>query len=293
VSGLDLALVLFSALLHASWNAVAKGSRDVLAFSLLMAVIPAAAAPLLLPFVDLGDVPPSVWWLTAATAVAHALYFFWLALAYREGDLSLVYPISRSTPALVALTAVPLLGESLSAIGVAGIAMVMAGMWLLQTGGIVRWHALIEPGARYAYLALGATVVFTLIDKRAMAILSAVDWHGAAPPAVVFYFVFCTACVPFFVPLALSRLGRASLAETLRRDLPRALGASTVSFVSYGLVLQALGRAPASYVAAVRQTSVLFAVALGTLWLRERPGRARLLGALATVAGVVVIALRG
>jgi drug/metabolite transporter (DMT)-like permease len=58
-------------------------------------------------------------------------------------------------------------------------------------------------------------------------------------------------------------------------------------------VLQALATAPASYVVAVRQASVLFALLLGVLRLRERPGRPRVLGALATVAGVALIALYG
>ena len=63
-----------------------------------------------------------------------------------------------------------------------------------------------------------------------------------------------------------------------------------ISFASYGLILQALRTAPVSYVVATRQISVLFAVAIGALRWRERPSRLRLLGALATVVGVALVA---
>ena len=69
--------------------------------------------------------------------------------------------------------------------------------------------------------------------------------------------------------------------------------ASLISLFSYGAILKALETAPASYVVAVRQSSVIFALVLGVVRLREQPGRARLLGALATVAGVVLIARYG
>ena len=289
MSGGAIALVLLSALLHAGWNAVAKGSRDPIAFNLLMSLAPVLAGPALLPFFRLADVPPAVWWLTAATGVAHALYFLWLGMAYQRGDLSLVYPISRSTPAFVTLAAVALLGEPVSLRGALGIAVVVAGMWLVQTDGGIRWRALMDPRAIYAYFTLAATVVYSLVDKRAMQLLSAGDWDGPAPRAVVFYFLLCTSSALVFVPFAVRRLRPGAFAAVAGSELGRVLGSAVVSFASYALILEALRTAPVSYVAAVRQTSVLFAVALGVVWLRERPGWLRIVGALATVAGVALI----
>jgi uncharacterized membrane protein len=237
-------------------------------------------------------VPGSVWLLTAATGVAHGLYFLWLTRAYEQGDLSVVYPISRSAPAFVALAAIPLLGEWPSPGGALGIAVVVAGMWTVQSGGRrLRWGRRAAPGTVYAYLTLAATVTYSLVDKRAMAVLAAAPWTGPAPRAVVYYFLLCAASAPVFVPLAASRLRPGAVSSLLRTEGRRVLGSVVVSFVSYALVLQALRSAPVSYVVAARQTSVLLAVALGMAWLRERPGRARLIGAAATVVGVVLIAL--
>jgi len=287
----DLALVLLSALLHAGWNALVKRSRDPLAFNVVLSLAPALVVVPLLAFFDPRDVPWSVWVLTAATGVAHGFYFLWLTRAYELGDLSLVYPISRSAPAFVALAAGPLLGEHPTPLGGLGIAIVVGGMWLVQTGGLVRWRALTEPGSTYAYLALAATVAYSLVDKRAMAQLGGGPWTGPAPRAVVFYFLMCAAAAPVFVPLGASRLRPGAVTDVLRAEGGQVLGAVVVSFVSYGLVLQALRTAPVSYVVAARQMSVLFAVALGVVWLRETPGRARLVGSAATVVGVALSAL--
>jgi drug/metabolite transporter (DMT)-like permease len=123
-----------------------------------------------------------------------------------------------------------------------------------------------------------------------MASLGRAPWTGPAPRAVVYYFLLCAASAPVFVPLAAPRLRPRAVADLLRVEGARVLGSAVVSFVSYGLVLQALRTAPVSYVVAARQTSVLFAVGLGVAWLRETPGRPRLVGAAATVAGVVLIA---
>ncbi|MCC6642308.1 MAG: EamA family transporter [Deltaproteobacteria bacterium] len=290
MSELELGMVLLSALLHAAWNLFAKGSRDPMSFSLVLSIVPALLLLPLLPFVDLTQVPPAVWKLLCVTGVCHGLYFLFLTMGYERGDLSLVYPISRSAPAFVTLAAVPLLGESVSPLGALGIAVVVVSMWLVQTEGRVRWHGFVEPGTRYAYLALLATVGFSLIDKRAMSLLSAAPWSSAVPKAVLYYFLLCAAAALVFVPNALRRLRPGAFHAVATQEGGRALISVVVSFASYALILEALRSASVSYVTATRQTSVLFAVALGIAFLHERPSRPRIVGAAGTVAGVILIA---
>ena len=285
----EIALVLGSALLHAGWSVAIKSSDDPLAFNLVQAWFAPLVGLLLWPWLDLEALPASVWLWCALSGVAHALYFYWLTRAFEQGEMSLVYPIARSTPALVPFVAVPLLGESISLGGASGIAVVLLGMWAVN-GGFVDRHRLLEPAARYAGLTLLASVAYSLLDKRGMAELAATPLDSPLPRAAIFYVLLHVSLLIVFTPLVLRKRSPARLASALRACLLRGMTASAVSFVGYGLILAALATAPVSYVVAVRQTSVLFAVALSIVWLGERPGPLRIAGAAATVVGVGLIA---
>jgi drug/metabolite transporter (DMT)-like permease len=289
---IEFAMVLVSALLHAWWSTRIKASSDPLVFNLLQGGVSLALAAALLPSVRPAEIPAAVWAWLAFTSAAHAAYIFWLSRALEHGDLTLVYPIARSTPALLPLVAVPLFGEPVTAGGAVGIAVVVTGVWLVYAGASLEWRAFASPAARYALLTLAATVAYSLADKRAMSELAAGPWTSPVPRAVAFYCLLAVGHLVPFAALVVARRGLRRIAAA-RGQLPLASLASLVSFAGYGLILRALETAPASYVVAVRQTSVLFAVALGILQLGERPSRARLLGAGATVAGVALIALFG
>lgn len=287
----ELLLVLTSALLHAIWSTWIKGSGDPLAFNLLQEAVALIAALAILPFFVLGEIPAAVWRLTAATGIAHGFYFYFMSRAYQQADLSLVYPIIRSTPAILPLIAVPLLGESVSPWGALGIAILVAGIWLIHAERSLELRRLRSRGLRFAYLTLAATVAYSLLDKQAMVLFSEAPWTGPLPRTVVFFFMLSVANTLVFTPLALRRLSWATLRQAGRRDGARAAAALTASLMSYSLILQAYQTAPASYVVAVRQVSVLFALLFAVGWLRERPDRRRVIGATATVAGVALISL--
>jgi drug/metabolite transporter (DMT)-like permease len=293
MSTLALGLVLVSALLHAVWSTAIKGSRDPLAFNLMQALLTVAVGFGVFAFAfeqgQLAALPPGLWPFLLGTSVSHGVYYFFMSRALTEGDLTLVYPIARSTPAFLPLIAVPLLGESISFLGGVGIFTVVAGMWLVHSQGQLHWRALLGPGAGFAYLTLLSTVAYSLFDKAAMGTLEGVP--PGVPTAVLFYFLLSAGSTIFFLPLALWQLTRERALETARREWRGAAAAAAVSFVGYGLILEAYRSAPASYVVAVRQASVLFALALGMFFLGERPGRMRVLGAAATVLGVILIAL--
>jgi len=291
VTSLELLLVLASALLHAVWSAAIKGSRDPLAFNLLQSAVAVIAALLILPLFELDEIPTVVWQLTAATGIAHGLYFYFMSRAYQEADLSLVYPIIRSTPAFLPLIAIPLLGESVSPWGALGIAILVGGIWLIHAERNLELRRLRSRGLRFAYLTLAATIAYSLLDKQAMVHLSEASWTGLLPRTVVFFFMLSVANALLFAPLALRRVSWSALRREARHDGVRAVVALAGSLLSYSLILEAFRTAPASYVVAVRQTSVLFALLFASGWLRERPDRRRIFGATATVVGVALIAL--
>lgn len=289
----EIALVLVSAVLHAVWSTSIKASGDPLTFNLLQGGVTLAAGAAVLPFIDYAALPAGLWKWLVVSSLAHSVYAYWLSRAFEHGDLTLVYPIARSTPAILPLVAVPLLGERITAGGALGIAVVVAGMWLVQAGARLDWRAFHSPATRFAVFTLASTVAYSLSDKAAMTVLAAEPVPGGLPPVLVFYVLMSVGhLVPFALLVLLHRSARA-IAAAARKELAAASVASLVGFLGYGLILKTLETAPASYVVAVRQTSVLFVLVLGVVRLRERPGRARVLGAAATVAGVGLIAWLG
>ena len=286
----ELALVLASALLHAVWSASIKQSADPLLFNVLQLPFVAVLLAALLPYVSLSEVPPLVWALLPATAIAHTAYVYWMCRAFEHGDLSLVYPIARSTPAFLPFFAVPLLGERISWGGALGIAVVVSGIWLVH--GASRWtlRELAQPAARFAFLTLGATVAYSLVDKGAMGAFGRARWSAPFPPSVFYFALLSISYGALFTPLVLWRRGALALRRAAGGSFAVATLSSLISLMSYTLVLQALRTANVSYAVAVRQTSVLFVVAISTWFLGERPGASRVAGALATVVGVALIA---
>jgi drug/metabolite transporter (DMT)-like permease len=287
----ELGLVLLSALLHAIWSAAIKGARSPLAFGTAQqaAEIPFALAAL--AFFSLADLTPALWALVVATGLAHGLYGYWMSLAYERAELSRVYPIIRSTPALLPLVAIPL-GEHVTVLGALGIAIVVAGVWLVY-GGALSLRSLLAPDLVYAWLTLGTTVAYSLADKLAMTELHASAWEGPLPKPFAWYALLTLASVSVRIPLALRVASGAALLASAREDAQRVALSVGAGFVGYGLILHVLQTAPASYVVAVRQLSVMFAAAIAMRFLGEQPSRARIAGAALTVAGVATIALAG
>jgi drug/metabolite transporter (DMT)-like permease len=292
LSPTDLALVLLSALLHAIWSVSIKQSGDPLCFNLLQTWSGSVLLSVVAPWIPWHAIPPAVWGFVLLTGVIHAHYLYWMSRAYEHGDLSLVYPIARSTPAFLPPFAVLLFGEELHPLGVLGIAVVVGGIWLVHLQpGVHRFSS--QTATRFAALTLLATVGYSLVDKAAMAQLRASEWSGLVPRAIAYSFLLHVAHALSFAPLFFRVRSVAQLRAAARSQLLTASAAALISFAGYALILRAFETSLASYVVAVRQSSVLFAVALGALWLRERPGRPRVLGALATVLGVALIAVFG
>jgi drug/metabolite transporter (DMT)-like permease len=265
-------LALAAAVLHAGWNVLLARARDVLAattVALVLSVLlfaPVAAATW---DVDAAAVP----WI-AASAVFEIVYFVLLTTAYSRSDLSLVYPVARGSAPMFVLAGAAIAGATVGWGQALGVLLVGGGILLVRGVGA-------NTDARGAVLALaiGAAIAgYTLVDKYgieharvipylelvlAPAALAAVAWHAAS--------------------------GRLA---AVRRELGwPTVGAAVFAFAAYGFVLGALTLASAPAVAAVRETSVLFAVALGASVLGEPVGRTRASGAVLVVAGVALVAL--
>ena len=272
-----LGAVLFAALLHAGWNALVKSSSDK---ALDMAVIHLIGSVLALPLVMLVGWPRAeAWPFILASVLIHIGYYIATTRAYQHGDLGLTYPLMRGVaPLLVALSASFTLGETLSPLAWAGILGICCGVLLL---GLSR-HALRAPKA----------VGFALANAVIIALYTVVDGLGVRASGHALQYVatlFLLDGWPFGL-LMLARRGRAML-DYGRQRWPVATGGALASLGSYGIALWAMSRAPVATVAALRETSVLFAVLLGSWLLKEGFTLRRLLGTCVIVGGVMAIRL--
>jgi phosphonate utilization associated putative membrane protein len=269
--------VLFGALLHASWNALVKSSSDK---DLDMAVIHLIGSFLAIPLVALVGWPAaSAWPYIAASVVIHIGYYLALTGAYRHGELGLTYPLMRGVaPLLVALSATFTLGETLSPLAWAGVLGISCGVLVLGLNA----HAFTVPKA----------VGFALANAVIIAIYTVVDGLGVRASGNALQYVatlFLLDGWPFALLMFATR-GRAVGRYALHRWPVATLGACA-SLGSYGIALWAMTRAPVATVAALRETSVLFAVLLGAWFLKEAFTPRRVLGTGVIVAGVMALRL--
>ena len=277
--------VLCGALLHASWNALIKSGHDKALDTALVHFLGALVA---LPFMLWLGVPPrSAWPFIAASLVIHIGYYIALVGAYQHGELGLTYPIMRGfAPMLVALASGFFLGEAPSAIawlGIAGITLGVALVGLAHPGEALHHRkALMFAFANAAIIAL-----YTVVDGRGVR-ASVVDDHGALR-YVMTLFVLDGIAYPSLVWLRRSAKGRREIVRYARQRWPVAALGGSASIGSYAIALWAMTRAPVASVAALRETSVLFAALLGTVLLKERFGLQRAIGTGVIVGGVMAL----
>ncbi len=287
-----LGLIVLAGLIHACWNIAAKKAGGDARFAFFSAFL------MMLVWAPLGwwvgrDVVGgwgvTEWMLVLASGVLHVFYYVILLRGYRKSDLTVVYPMARGTgPLLSSLIAIVLLGEQISALGVAGIAGVVGGVFLIAGGpGLLR--AAHDPVARRR---VHKGMVYGVVTGVFIAAYTVVDGYAVK---VVLMSPILVDYMGNFVRVAL-------LAPSVLRDLPTArelwhtqwryaLLVAVVSPVAYVLVLFAMQQAPLSHVAPAREVSMLFAALIGGQLLGEGDRLARLLGAILIAAGVMALAL--
>lgn len=283
-----LALVLAAAFVHATWNLLAKRAGDggttfVWLFASLSALFyaPLAVAVLLVerPRIGLAELS-----FMLGSGVLHLGYFLLLQRGYGVGDLSVVYPLARGTgPLLATAAAIVFFKERPSAVALCGMLMIMSGVFGLTRGqGRTEVDSRsIGAGVIYGLLTGGFIAAYTLWDKHAVGVL-------LVPPLLFDWAVNLVRAV-MLTPAAW--WGRDKVSAVWCAHKHEAVGVALLSPLSYILVLTALSFTPVSYVAPLRETSILIATAMGARLLAEGDIKRRLPAAGAMVAGVVALAI--
>lgn len=275
------ACVLLAAACHAGWNALVKLKLEPL---LAITLISIACGVILLPLIPFTPPPPVASWpYIAASLAIHMVYYLALGEAYRTGDLGQIYPIARGgAPLLTACLSTALLGEHLGPYGWLGVVLLALGVTALSLRGG-------RDLARFEGRAIG----FALLTALSIAAYTVVDGTGAriagaALPYIVWLIV--TDAIMMLV-FGLVRWRRTLIDEFMRAWKAMLLGGAMAT-ASYGIAIWAMTKAPIALVAALRETSVLFAALIGVVALREPLLPMRMVAGALVLAGIVMLRLR-
>ncbi len=271
-------LVLCAALMHASWNAIIKSDADRLSSFALVLLAGMVIGVAIAPFVPLPAL--ASWKFLAASMIIHGFYYLFLLRAYAHGDLSHVYPIARGLgPTLVAIFSDALVGERVSVQDGFGVSLVSLGIIGLALGN--GWRGLGGRGTLFAILTGMTIAAYTVADGTGV--------RSSGNP--LSYIVWLNIVEGPWLFLAAFYSRRAALLSYLKTQWWRGGAGGVIAALGYGIAIWALNLGTMANVAALRETSVLFASLMGTLLLGEKFGSKRIAAAAIIVAGLLLMNL--
>jgi drug/metabolite transporter (DMT)-like permease len=272
--------VLVGAACHAGWNAFLKIKLEPFTAMALIAIM---SAIVVLPVIPLVGIPRAeAWPWMVASVIFHLGYFIGLTEAYRTGDMGQVYPIARgSAPLMTAIVSTVFVGEAIGLRGWLGILVLVSGVFLLSMRGGRDLHF----DRRAVMFAL-----FTAVTICGYSIVDGLGARAAQNPHVYTVWLFLLDGLMMLV-FALLRRGRPVLGDFAGFWKAGLIGGA-LSLASYAIAIWAMTVAPIALVAALRETSVLFAAVIAVVILKEPLQRPRVIAALMIVAGLVLIRLQ-
>jgi len=252
--------VLAAALMHAGWNAVVRTGSDRFASILLLSMTQSGLALVLLPFVPAPAAAAWPW--VAGASLLHTGYKLFLIRAYQHGDLSQVYPLARgAAPPMVALGGIVLLGEQLHPLGWLAVGAIATGVALMAFRGGATGGRLPAKALAYALVTACFVAAYTLADGAGARI---------AKSATAFAMWMFVGDGLAMLVYAVATRGPGGIARIVRPAWKSGLPAGALSLGSYWIALWAFTRAPVALVAALRETSVIFAAIFSAFILKER-----------------------
>lgn len=273
----DVLLVLVGAALHATWNALLRSSSNNVADTMPVLLGMGFWAACIIPFVSVPA--PASWPYVVSSILIHVVYFSLIIVAYRDAELSLAYPIMRGTaPAFSAILAASLLNESPSLTGWIGVLLICCGVVVLSLDSC-RSGSMRRISLFIALSNAGVIVAYTLVDGVGVRLSgNALGYLG---------WTFFLPTVPLLIVLFFQRSG--ATATHIRHNVTRGMVGGACILGSYGIALWVITHTPIALVAALRETSVLFAMIIAALFLHEKINHWRFLSIVAISAGAVAI----
>ncbi|MEB8195516.1 DMT family transporter [Raoultella terrigena] len=269
-------ILLFAALLHASWNAIVKASGDKMYAAISVSGSAAVIALLLLPFAPQPTLASAPYLLLSSTL--QVVYTVLVAKTYQVSDMSQTYPLMRGTaPLLVAIVSVVFLGDRLSPLAWSGIGVICLAILAMAYNG----RASSRRGVVLALINACFIAGYTLVDG------TGVRLSGSALGYTLWSFLMNGSCLLGWATLA----RRHEVSRYLRQHWHKGLLGGISTMGSYGLALWAMTQAPLAVVAALRETSILFGALIAFVLLKERVIPLRIAAACGIAAGAILLRL--
>ncbi|NRA39422.1 MAG: multidrug DMT transporter permease [Planctomycetes bacterium] len=292
-------LVCISASFHALWNLISKSNASIAFFAAVVCFGFLISLPLLIYFSDFYYLLSAEMWLyVALTGLTHIMCFFALAAAYKHGDISIVYPIARSSPLImVSISALCLgHGDQISTLCIIGVVIIVSGSFLLPMKSfsdfkIANYY---NKMCMFALLAALSTALYSMVDDRALRLLSQLE-TGLQPWQITLMFMGLMGLanlVVCFSALMMMPQTRAQFLELIKNDKKKAALVALTIKVTYGLVMLAyLYAREVSYVVAFRQLSIPIGALLGVYVLKEMSSVPKFVGIAGILVGLLLVAL--
>ena len=270
-------IVLAAAAMHAGWNAIVKTGLDPFLSICLIGVFGGLAMATIIPFVP---APTGIlWYWIVGSAVVHTGYKLFLIQAYKAGDLSQVYPLARGTaPLLVTIVSLVFLNEILSRFQIIGVLVLVGGIWLMALRGGGASHTRLD--GRAVFFAIGTSLfiaTYTIIDGLA----------GRMAPTVMSFLSYMTLIDGFMMMAAYLYVRGTKNLHLIRPVWRQGLIAGIMSNAAFAMSIWAMKMAPIALVAALRETSIIFAVLIGRIVLKEKLTRWRLAATALIATGII------
>ena len=290
---ISIVFVLLSACFHALWNYYGKASRSPQLFFFWIGIFTASVAILAFAL-RLPITPKPIWGYIVASSIIHFLYWLCLSRAYMSGEISYVYPIARSAPGFIPFFAFLFLDERLSIQGLIGILLIVFSIYLLQQRaggltftGLVRYIR--QPASVWAFATLGTVIAYSLVDKAGMSKFYAHSTQLHAWQPVSYFLAESIITTILFSGYILLCSPLHEVTDIGRREWKKVIATGLLCMLSYMLILYVYMTESVSYVVALRQSSVIFAVLLGGYLLKESQTKLRFVAAVVMVIGVLLI----
>jgi drug/metabolite transporter (DMT)-like permease len=270
------AVVMLAALLHASWNAIVKSAPDKFLTTIMVTTAAAGLSAALIPF--LTEPTPSSFPYAVASSLLQIIYFLLVARTYQIADMSQAYPLMRgAAPLIVAIVSAFQMDDALSLVAWIGVMAICLGIFIIALGSTLKDRK----GIRLALLNALVIAGYTLIDGLGV--------RKSGAPAAYTLWVFLLTGVPLALWAITAR--RSTFGPYLGRHWRLGIAGGIGTTASYGLALWAMTVAPIAVVAALRETSILFATLIAGFVLGESIGSRRIISACIIAGGAVILRL--